>query len=65
MEHDIDEFLANYRVKHGVGYYASRRYFEDFCTVGYFERTTTIKSHFKIVYNQIWKNAFYIQFTNP
>lgn len=39
-EHDINvkEFLADYRTQCYVGFYASQRYFADFCTIEWFRK---------------------------
>ena len=63
IEHDVEEFLAKYRVKYGVGYYASKRYFSDFETLEYFERTS--KGYFRINYQKIQNNFYYVQFPPP
>ena len=61
-EFDLEYFLAEYRVKYGVGYYASKRYFKDFETVGYFNVEGDI---FHIVYEEIQYNPYRIQFSKP
>jgi len=36
VEINTEHFLANFRLTYGVGYYASKRYFNDFKTIGVF-----------------------------
>lgn len=55
-------FLAQFRVRKGVGLYASLRYFKDFETVGYFNVEGDI---FHIVYEEIQYNPYRIQFSKP
>jgi len=58
-----NHFLAKYRVKHGVGEYASNRYFRDFETLEYFK--TVEHGDFKIVYDNIKTNPYGIEFPQP
>ena len=59
--HDLDFFLAQFRTSYFASEYASKRYFKDFETIGYFsslEKKFTINS-------AIRNNRFRIAFPEP
>lgn len=64
----VEGFLADYRIICHVGYYASLRYFKDFCENGWFQLTDNEKN-FKVTsekrVHEMIKNHYDLIFPEP